>query len=313
MKRKRYARMSGPGGAGTVRDVENTPASPANGTAVPFTLGRRELLTAQQAASLACAAEAGALAGELLDSGRADPADVPDLRLIEHAGRRAFHDLVEANVRLVAWCARKRMGNQTFLDFDDLVAIGMTGLVRAVHKWDHTRGLKFSTYAVNWVVSVQGRAIRVASGLSVSEHEQRQHIRRTREELTATLSRTPTAAELSAAVGLASHRIEHLESLAWHQALDAPLTAGSDTTHADLLADARSVGADPDAAALVSELLADLPERFQRVLRLHFGLDGPALEPAQIARECAVSAARAQRTLSLALDELRHHAAKRGG
>ncbi len=118
------------------------------------------MLTADQEVQSAVAAEAGVLAQARIEDG-ADREHLEDLREMVRVGRDAFDRLVVCNMRLPAWMARRRCaaGAHGGLSVDDLTQEGMLGLIRAVHKFDYTMGVKFSTYAVRWIASFQQRAV----------------------------------------------------------------------------------------------------------------------------------------------------------
>ena len=152
-----------PHGAGTAfvlcdADVADEPAprvSVVGATADPVKdylrqIGKTPLLTAEQEVALAIRIEAGLLAQEKLDSAMdLDPRLSRDLAWLAQDGQRARDDMLEANLRLVVSLAKRHTGHG--LPFLDLIQEGNLGLIRAVEKFDHTKGYKFSTYATWWI------------------------------------------------------------------------------------------------------------------------------------------------------------------
>jgi RNA polymerase primary sigma factor len=242
-------------------------------------IGRVPLLTAKQEIELAQAIAGGRKALDLL----ADP-DLPrerrqELRAIAAAGHRARRHMIEANLRLVVSIAKKYCGRG--LGLLDLVEEGNLGLMRAVEKFDHERGFKFSTYATWWIrqsvtraIADQSRTIR----LPVHVVEKLSRLRAAVPRLEQRLGRAPTPEEIALEVGLPADRArEILAACRSTISLEAPVGEDGDASLGDFVADA--AGDEPSEAAArdqlkeeVTKLLAGLSLRERRILELRYGL-----------------------------------------
>lgn len=248
---------------------------------------RAELLSAEEEVELAKQIEAGLYAEYLLAQGdrRFDPRL---LREVAGQGRAAFTRFVEANQRLAAWWARRRIaaGGAGGMTLEDLTSEGVLGVVRAVCKFDYTLGFKFSTYATDWVRVFQQRAVlRLApTKLSARDRHLAEEVLAAEQDLTSELRRTPTAAEVAARVGTTVKAVALVhDMLRRPAALDQTVTADGSATYADLLA-ATDPGEDHGEED-VAALLAALPPREKAVVIEAFGLAGrPARTVADLAR-----------------------------
>ena len=247
-------------------------------------IGRVALLTAEMEVDLAKRIEAGLFATEKLRQHTAGETKIAaamrrDLVEIERDGGVAKRHLLEANLRLVVSLAKRYQGRG--LDLLDLVQEGNLGLVRAVEKFDYAKGYKFSTYATWWIrqalqraLADQGRTIRVPVHMA----ELITKVTRTRRDLTQSLGREPTSAEIGEPLAMTAEKVEEIlrhgrDTLS----LQAPV-GDDEAVLGDFITDTDSI--DPQAAVetqmlhgQLSEVLDSLPERSAIVMRMRFGLE----------------------------------------
>jgi RNA polymerase primary sigma factor len=249
-------------------------------------IGRVALLTAEQEVDLARRIEAGLFAAEKLRAADAkETKKIPvklrrDLDWIAADGVRARNHLLEANLRLVVSLAKRYQGKG--LTLLDLIQEGNIGLVRAVEKFDYTKGYKFSTYATWWIrqalqraIADQGRTIRVP----VHMVEQINKALRVKRDLATELGREPTFEELGNVLDMTAARVEEIlgygrETLS----LETPVGDDGTATFGEFIEDADApVAADVVDFGLLQDrlrsVLGTLPERSAAVMRMRFGLD----------------------------------------
>ena len=277
-------------------------------------IGRRHLLSADEEVKLAQAIEEGVLAEAALSDPTSVIADVTGLCLLARRGQSAKCRLIEANLRLVVSVAKRYLGRG--LPLLDLVQEGNLGLIRAVEKFDYTRGYKFSTYATWWIrqavsraVSDQARSIRIP----VHVVETMGRVQRIQRDLLQRLGRPPTFAEIASESGVPAQRCAELLHLAAEPiSLQVVVGEGSDTTFGDLIEDAD--GATPMdyvATAMLHDdvervLRATLNDRERHVLELRFGLlDGRPHTLEEVGRAFGVTRERARQIEAKSLAKLR--------
>jgi len=222
---------------------------------------------------------------------------------------------IEHNLKLVVAIAKdyRNLG----LSFPDLIQEGNLGLIRAVEKFDHRRGFKFSTYAVWWIRQALVRAIQNHSRtirLPSHVHDRLQRSQRVRAELTGKLGRDPTAAELAPALGTDTDSLEALDRLSREAISLESSVAGTEKRLEDFVADTQSSvpdgGIDGDRMRSgVGALVATLTQREQHILRLRYGLGGEeehTLE--QIGQDLGLSRERVRQLEARALKKLRETA-----
>ena len=278
-------------------------------------IGRVRLLTAAEEVTLARAVEAGLLARERLESLglTGAPRLRRDLAEVVVRGQRARDHLVEANLRLVVSIAKRYSGRG--INLLDLIQEGNLGLIRAVEKFDYSRGFKFSTYASWWIrqgisraVADQSRTIRVPVHVAETMHR----VLRAQRDLVQELGRQPSAQEVAAVVDLDSERVEEVRRLAI-EPLSLHLSVGEDSSNelGDLLVD--ETAQDPErmaAASLLGDLLAEvldrLGEREREMVRLRYGIGGgEAHTLEQVGRKFGVTRERVRQIEARTLATLR--------
>ncbi len=243
-------------------------------------IGRTALLTAAQEVELAKGIEAGVFAQHMLQADLTSGAKRTELEALVRDGHRAKNHLLEANLRLVVSLAKRYTGRG--MPLLDLIQEGNLGLIRAVEKFDYTKGFKFSTYATWWIrqaitrgMADQGRTIR----LPVHLVEQVNKLARLKRDLHQQLGREATREELAAEVGITPEKVSDLLDHARDPvSLDMPVGSEEDAPLGDFIEDGEATDAE---SAVISGLLHDdlrrvlatLDEREQSVIRLRYGLD----------------------------------------
>jgi RNA polymerase sigma factor (sigma-70 family) len=318
------ARVAGELGMEVVADLAGDTERPADdlisSSADPVrhylnAIGKTGLLTAEQEVDLAKRDQAGQSAREELSrSSGLPPRKRALLRQIDKDGRRSQDHMVRANLRLVVSVARRYRGRG--LDLLDLIQEGNLGLMRAVEKFDHTKGYKFSTYATWWIRQALTRGLADKSRvlrLPVHVHETLGKMRWAELDLVQQLGREPTEQELAEAMDLAVDRLRDIRAAARDLlSLDTPVGEDGDMTMGHLVGDEDAV--DPEGAAafvltkdLVRDVLGTLNERERGVVMLRFGLlDGQCRTLEEVGAEYGVTRERIRQIEAKTLTKLRH-------
>jgi RNA polymerase primary sigma factor len=278
-------------------------------------IGRVALLSAEQEVALAIRMEAGVLAEERLNSGvTLDPQLSGDLARLAEDGQRARIQMLEANLRLVVSLAKRHTGHG--LPFLDLIQEGNLGLIRAVEKFDYTKGYKFSTYATWWInqaihraMADQSRTIRIPTKVA----ETIKQMSLLQAQLLADLGREPSTAELAEALDLPPAKVLEIQRYNREPlSLHTPLGADGDAEFGDLIEDTEAItAADAVSPSLLCQqfeaALAMLSEREAAVMRMRFGLDdGQPRTLEEIGHVQGVTRERIRQIECKALSKLRH-------
>ncbi len=284
-------------------------------------IGRVPLLTAQEEVDLARRIEAGGQAAEhladLSASGELDQLDRPERRRLKRQvddGEDAKAALTQANLRLVVSIAKRYVGRGMLLQ--DLIQEGNLGLMRAVEKFDYTKGFKFSTYATWWIrqaitraIADQARTIRIPVHMVESINK----VHRVQRQMIQELEREPTVEELADKVDMTPSRVREIMRISQDPlSLDSPVGEEDDSNLADFIEDQQAEAPAEMAARkmlgdAVVEALDQLNEREKAVVRLRFGLDdGQARTLEEVGREFGVTRERIRQIESKTLAKLRH-------
>ena len=282
-------------------------------------IGKVALLNAEQEVSLAKRIEAGLYANyrlkQIKDSGeRLSPMNRRDLREIDRDGRKAKNHLLEANLRLVVSLAKRYTGRG--MAFLDLIQEGNLGLIRAVEKFDYSKGYKFSTYATWWIrqaitraMADQARTIRIP----VHMVEVINKLGRIQRELLQDLGREPTPEELAREMDITVDKVLEIQQYAREPiSLDQTIGDEGDSQLGDFIEDSEAVIAvDAVSFTLLQDQLQDvlhtLSEREAGVVKLRFGLtDGMPRTLDEIGQVYGVTRERIRQIESKTMSKLRH-------
>ena len=283
-------------------------------------IGKVSLLTAAEEVDLAMKIEAGVEAMAQLDASE-EEGGVPlerrerrRLSRIEQVGLDAKQQLIEANLRLVVSIAKRYVGRGML--FLDLIQEGNLGLIRAVEKFDYTKGFKFSTYATWWIRQAITRAIAdQARTIRIPVHmvETINKLVRIQRQLPQSLGREPTPEEIAEEMGLTPERVREIQKISQEPvSLETPIGEEEDSQLGDFIEDDAAV-VPPDAASFsmlqeqLAKTLEGLAERERKVITLRFGLeDGHPRTLEEVGREFGVTRERIRQIESKTLAKLRH-------
>ncbi len=282
-------------------------------------IGKVPLLTAAQEVDLAKKIEAGVQATEKLEEAEAkgielDPAERRRLERLEHIGLQAKKQLVEANLRLVVSIAKRYVGRGML--FLDLIQEGNLGLIRAVEKFDYSKGFKFSTYATWWIRQAITRAIAdQARTIRIPVHmvETINKLIRIQRQLLQDLGREPTPEEIGEQMDMTADRVREILKISQEPvSLETPIGEEEDSQLGDFIEDSDAVvPADAASFSMLQEqlqrVLDSLSERERKVIELRFGLvDGHPRTLEEVGREFGVTRERIRQIESKTLSKLRH-------
>ncbi len=280
-------------------------------------IGKVALLNAEQEVQLALRIEAGLFAEEKwskLTGAKQKSREGRELRIIADDGERAKRHLLEANLRLVVSLAKRYTGRG--MQFLDLIQEGNLGLIRAVEKFDYTKGFKFSTYATWWIrqaitraMADQARTIRIP----VHMVEVINKLARVQRQLLQDLGREPTPDELAAELDMTPEKVVEVQKYGREPiSLHTPLGEDGDSEFGDLIEDTEAV-VPLDAVAnrmllvALESVLDSLSERESGVIRMRYGLgDGIPKTLDQIGETFGVTRERIRQIESKTMTKLRH-------
>jgi len=278
-------------------------------------IGRRQLLTAAQEVDLAKRIEAGLYAEHKLESGKKlTPRAREDLRLVAEDGQRAKAHMLEANLRLVVSVAKKYADRG--LSLLDVVQEGNLGLIRAVEKFDYTKGYKFSTYAMWWIRQAIQRGFADSARtirLPVHVLEMLSKLSRVEREMHQRLGREPTPEELAVELDKSPAQVQELLRTSRQPiSLDSTIGEDGETRIGDLIEDTDT----PEASELVDrQLMADqlrralgvLSAREEKIMAMRFGLyDGTPRTLDEIGKHLGLTRERIRQLEKESLSKLRH-------
>lgn len=235
-------------------------------------------------------------------------------RRIKEGCQESLDKLVRSNLRFVVSVAKKYQNQGVSLA--DLINEGNLGLIRAAHKFDETKGIKFISYAVWWIrqailqaLAEQSRIVRVPLNRAGTLHR----IGKRSSALQQELGRDPTVGEIAEGLDISEEEVAKTLSISQsHLSLDAPLTPGEDNKLLDYLPDTQRPGPDDETferalSESIEEVLSTLKEREAKILKLYYGLDGQ--EPMtleEIGSLLGITRERVRQIKEKALNRLRH-------
>jgi RNA polymerase primary sigma factor len=277
-------------------------------------MARVPLLTIDEEVHLAKALEAGRGAIEVLSNDGHDPVKRAKLEALISEGMAAREHLIKANTRLVVSIAKKYMGRG--VPFLDLIQEGNLGLMKAVEKFDHTRGYRFSTYATWWIrqtitraIADQGRTIRVPVHMS----DRIRRLYNTARKLEQENGRRPTPEEIATELDMEPRKVQWMLKVSWRPlSLERPIGEDEDSELGSFIEDEATLTPNQSAyqtllGERVEEMLSTLSPREARILRLRFGLlNGRSYTLEEVGQKFGLTRERIRQIEGKALRRLRH-------
>jgi RNA polymerase primary sigma factor len=278
-------------------------------------MARVPLLSMEEELDLAVRIEKGRKTHKKLEAaGRKADALRRQMEMTVNDGQEAREHLIKANTRLVVSIAKRYMGNG--VNFLDLIQEGNLGLMKAVEKFDHKRGFRFSTYATWWIrqtisraISDQARTIRVPIHMT----DRIRQLYKAQHDLEQKLGRQPTVEELAQSVDLPVRKVQWILRVSWQPlSLESPVGDEEDSELGQFVED--KISPTPMQTAYLSmlkdklsDVLDDLSPREARVLRLRFGLDdGNSYTLEEVGQKFGLTRERIRQIEGQALRHLRH-------
>jgi len=277
-------------------------------------MARVPLLKIEEEVRLAKALEAGRRAQDILKQNGSDPKEQEVLERQIEEGLAAREHLIKANTRLVVSIAKKYMGRG--VPFLDLIQEGNLGLMKAVEKFDYSRGYRFSTYATWWIrqtitraIADQGRTIRVPVHMS----DRIRRLYNTARSLEQIHGRRPTPEEIATEMDLEPRKVQWMLRVSWRPiSLERPVGEDEDSELGSFVEDETSPTPTQSAyrnllGEKIEELLATLSPREARILRLRFGLlNGRSYTLEEVGQKFGLTRERIRQIEGKALRRLRH-------